>query len=110
MTKERKEELISGYRLYAENIINIIGRNLSDYRFASARFGTLESDVTAGSAHPIVRGNTLYNWFRIPSLDFDKDSYIYLYHYNSYSDIIINVLMTEDSPKFIDIRYFYIGG
>lgn len=110
LTKKRKEELFSGYKLYAENIIKTTGRNLSDYEFRSARIGILNSSVATGGIHPSVEGRPLNRWCRIPSLDFDKDSYVYLYRDNSCDNIVINVITKEKSPKLIDVRYYRIGG
>lgn len=105
MTKKREEELLSGYKVYAENIIKVTGRNLSDYEFRSARIGILNIRAATGGIHPSIEGKPLNHWCRIPSLDFDKDSYVYLYCDN----IVINVITKEKSPKLIYVSYYRIG-
>lgn len=110
LTKKRKEKLFSGYKLYIENIIKATGRNLSDYEFKGARIGILNSGVTTGIGHPILEGEPMNHWCRIPSLDFDKNSHVYLYCDNSGENFVIDVITKEKSPKLIDIRYYRIGG
>lgn len=110
LTKKREEELFAGYKLYAENIIKVTGRNLSDYEFRSARIGILNSRAATGGIHPSIEGKPLNHWCRIPSLDFDKDSYVYLYCDNSCDNIVINVITKEKSPKIIYVSYYRIGG
>ena len=110
MTKKRKEELLSVYKLYAENIIKATGKNLSNYEFRSARIGILNSRAATGGIHPSIECKHLNNWCRIPSLDFDKDSYVYLYCDNICDNIVINVITKEKSPKLIYVSYYRIGG
>lgn len=110
LTKKRKEKLFSGYKLYAENIIKATGRNLSDYEFKGATIGILDESVTTGGIHPSIEGTPINHWCRIPSLDFDKDSYVYLYCDNSGENIVIDIITKEKIPKLIDVRYYRIGG
>lgn len=110
MTKKRKEELFSAYKLYAENIIKATGRNLSDYEFRGARMGILNSGVTTGVGHPSFEGEPMNHWCRIPSLDFDKNSHVYLYCDNSGENFVIDVITKEKNPKLIYVRYYRIGG
>ena len=84
LTKKREEELFSVYKLYAESIIKVTGRNLSDYEFRIPRIGILNSRAATCGIHPSIEGKPLNHWCRIPSLDFDKNSYVYLYCDNSH--------------------------
>lgn len=115
MTKKRKTELLSGYKRYAEDIIKSRGCSVSNYKLMQEDVEDLRSHVTVGDGHPLVDGNAVTYWQRIPSLDFDKDSHVYFYccDYSSpvaYRYVIINAITNEEKPKLIIVRYDYSGG
>ncbi len=112
MKRELKKLLVQEYKKYAEDIIRIKGREIRNYQFIESRFCRINDYATAGVLHPIYQGRPVTCWSRLPNPDFDKESYIYIYHAFGQpymNDIIINVITNEKRPQLIVVRYKSIG-
>lgn len=115
MLSKKNTELISVYKNYAKDIIKSTGCSVRDYRLVQEGVEGLRNGVRTGYGHPIVENNAVTYWQRIPSLEFDKDSYVYLYccDYDlpvAYRYVIINAITNEEKPRLIIVRYDYSGG
>lgn len=80
--KERRKEreLINNYKEYLKDVIRLKGINPDMCEFANGRVNHISDSVLAGGAHPKLFGKELDYWERIPSPEFDKDSWVYLFH------------------------------
>lgn len=115
LTKKKMAELISGYKCYAKDIIESRGCSFNNYKLIAARVESLSAHVAAGGCYPHRGSEAVTCWQRIPSLDFDKDSHVYLYcsDYNSsgiYRSVIINSITNEEKSNLVIVGYDYIGG
>lgn len=97
--KERRKEreLLNNYKEYLKYIIRLKG--ISPYRceFANGRVSKVSDSVVAGGAHPKVFGKELNYWERIPSPEFDKDSWVYLLHAVANNKFVINAIKYDRS-------------
>ena len=78
--KERikERELLNSYKEYLKDIIRLKGMNPDRFRFTNVQVGCVARSVVAGGSHPKSFGRELNDWERIPSPEFDNDSFVYL--------------------------------
>lgn len=115
LIKNKITELLSGYKSYAKDIIESRGCNFNDYKLVDARVENLATHVVAGGCYPHRGSETVTCWQRVPSLDFDKGSHVYLYCSDytqsvAYRYVIINAITNEEKSRLVIVRYDYIGG
>lgn len=102
--KERRKEreLLNNYKEYLKNIIRLEGINPDGCKFHDGRVSLVADSVVAGGLHPKSFGIELNYWERVPSPEFDKDSYVYLRHTGRYD--IINAIKDR---RVVVVRYDY---
>ena len=102
--KNEERELIDSYKEYLKDVIMLKGINPNRCVFANGRVNRVSDSVVAGSSHPKLFGNELNNWERIPSPEFDKDSWVYLFNdCGGNNRIVINAIKYDRSV--VVVRY-----
>ena len=97
-------ELIRKYREYVEHLIALSCGDTSDYRFDETRTEDIEGQPLCGNNYAIWQGSVNKNWTRIPSPDFDKDSWVYLFNdCGGNNRIVINAI--EYDRRVVVVRY-----
>ena len=97
-------ELIRKYREYVEHLIALSCGDTSDYRFDETRTEDIEGQPLCGNNYAIWQGSVNKNWERIPSPEFDKDSWVYLFNdCGGNNRIVINAI--EYDRRVVVVRY-----
>lgn len=78
--KYEERELLNSYKEYLKGVIRLKGINPDRCVFANGRINHVSDSVVAGGSHPKLFGKELNYWERIPSPEFDDDSWVYLFH------------------------------
>ena len=102
--KKEERELLNSYKEYLKGIIRLKGINPDRCKFVHGYVSHVTDSVVAGGSHPKSFGNELNNWERIPSSEFDKDSWVYLFNdCGSNNRIVINAIKYD--RRVVVVRY-----
>lgn len=96
-------ELIRKYREYVEHLITLSCGDMSNYKLDEARTEDVEGELLHGNNCATWGQSVNNNWVRIPSPEFDKDSWVYLFHDCGVNRIVINAIKYDRSV--VVVRY-----
>lgn len=102
--KYEERELLNNYKEYLKDIISLKGINPDRCKFVHGYVSHVADSVVAGGVYPKTYGTELDRWERIPSPEFDKDSWVYLFHdCGGNNRIVINAI--EYDRRVVVVRY-----
>lgn len=101
--KNEERELLNSYKEYLKDIIRLKGINPDRCKFVHGYVSHVVDSVVAGGVYPKTSGIELDRWERIPSPEFDKDSWVYLFHDCGVNRIVINAIKYDRSV--VVVRY-----
>lgn len=101
--KYEERELLNNYKEYLKDIISLKGINPDRCKFVHGYVSHVADSVVAGGVYPKTYSTELDRWERIPSPEFDKDSYVYLFHDCGINHIVINAIKYDRSV--VVVRY-----
>lgn len=104
MTNKEIDKLLSKYDIYVKNLMYLRGENPDNFKREYYSFDDISEGNEYGATYPVSYGHIIYTWHRMPTPDFDKDAYVFMYA-KSTGIYLINTISDMYTGKTVIIKY-----